>query len=65
MAKRLKHVDFQPLVDKAVSKLTLWNEHQINPAGCLTLVKAVLTSQAVYFLTSLRDPKETIKDIDR
>jgi hypothetical protein len=29
------------------------------------LVKAVLTSQVVYFLTSLRAPKETIKDIDR
>jgi hypothetical protein len=65
MAKRLKHVDFQPLVDKVVSKLTLWNKHQINTAGRLTLVKAVLTSQAVYFLTSLRAPKETIKDIDR
>ena len=63
--KRLKRVDFQPLVDKALSKLNLWNGRQINPAGRLTLVKAVLTSQAVYFLTSLRAPKETLKDIDR
>ena len=58
-------MDFQPLVDKTVSKLTAWNGRQINPAGRSTLVKAVLTSQAVYFLTSLRAPKETIKDIDR
>jgi hypothetical protein len=58
-------VGFQPLVDKVISKLTLWNGHQINPAGRLTLVKAVLTSQAMYFLTSLRALKETLKDIDR
>jgi hypothetical protein len=63
--KCLKQVDFQPLVDKAISKLTLWNGRQINPAGRLTLVKAVLTSQAVYFHASLRAPKETLKDIDR
>jgi len=63
--QRLRRVDFQPLVDKTVSKLTAWNGRQINPAGRSTLVKAVLTSQAVYFLTSLRAPKETIKDIDR
>jgi hypothetical protein len=42
--KCLKRVDFQPLVDKAINKLTLWNGCQINPAGRLTLVKAVLTS---------------------
>jgi hypothetical protein len=29
------------------------------------LVKAVLTSQAVYFRTSLHAPKERLKDIDR
>jgi hypothetical protein len=52
------------LVDKAINNLTLWNGRQINPAGRLTLVKAVLTSQVVYFLTSLRAPKETLKDID-
>ena len=63
--QRLRRVDFQPLVDKTVSKLTAWNGRQINPVGRSTLVKAVLTSQAVYFLTSLRAPKETIKDIDR
>ena len=60
-AKCIRQVDFQPLVDKAISKLPLWNGHQINPAGRLTLVKAVLTSQAVYFVTSLRAPKEMKK----
>jgi hypothetical protein len=49
---RLRRIDFQPLVDKAVSKLTIWNGKNINHVGMSTLVKAVLTSQAVYRLTS-------------
>ncbi|WVZ54435.1 hypothetical protein U9M48_005227 [Paspalum notatum var. saurae] len=62
--KRLKRVDFQPLVDKVAKKLTAWNGRHINPAGRLTLVKSVLTSQAVYFISSLRVPKSTLKEID-
>jgi hypothetical protein len=34
--RRLRRVDFQPPIDKAVSKLTLWNGRNINPAGQLT-----------------------------
>jgi len=56
---RLRRIDFQPLVDKAVSKLTVWNGKNINHAGRSTLVKAVLTSQVVYCLISLRAPKTT------
>jgi hypothetical protein len=61
---QLRRMDFQPLVDKAVAKLTNWNGRHINHAGRLTLVKAVLTSQAVYCLTSLRAPKATLREID-
>jgi exonuclease III len=63
--RRLKRVDFQPLVDKSVNKITLWNGRQINQAGRLTLVKAVLTAQAVYFLTALRAPNGVLNEIDR
>ncbi|WVZ77845.1 hypothetical protein U9M48_025660 [Paspalum notatum var. saurae] len=62
--KRLKQVDFQPLVDKLTKKLTIWNARHLNHAGRLTLVKSVLTSQAVYSITSLRPPKSTLKEID-
>ncbi|WVZ94291.1 LOW QUALITY PROTEIN: hypothetical protein U9M48_040197, partial [Paspalum notatum var. saurae] len=62
--KRLKRVDFQAPVDKVAKKLTAWNGRHINPAGRLTLVKSVLTSQAVYFISSLRVPKSTLKEID-
>jgi hypothetical protein len=61
---RLRRIDFQTLVDKAVSKLTIWNGKNINHVGMSTLVKAVLTSQAVYCLTSLRAPKATPNEID-
>ena len=61
---RLRRIDFQPLVDKAVSKLTVWNGKNINHAGRSTLVEAVLTSRAVYCLTSLRAPKARLKEID-
>jgi hypothetical protein len=62
--RRLKRVDFQPLIDKEVNKLTFWNGRHINHAGRMTLLKSVLTSQTVYFLTSLRAPKATLKEID-
>lgn len=61
---RLRQVDFQPLADKAVSKLTHWNGRNINPAGHMTLVKSVLTSQAVYFRTALKAPKAALGEID-
>ena len=42
--RRLKRVDFQPLIDKAVNKPTFWNGRDINHVGRMTLVKSVLTS---------------------
>ena len=40
------------------------NGRNLNYAGRLTLVKSVLTSDVVYFLTALRAPKATLQDID-
>jgi hypothetical protein len=62
---RLKRVDFQPLVDKASSKLANWMGKFFTTAGRATLVKAVLSSQPVYYLSALNAPAETIEDIDR
>ena len=61
---RLKRVHFQPIIDKAIGKLTAWNARNIAPAGRLTLVKAVLTSQSVYLLTALDAPKAILEEID-
>ena len=41
-----------------------WNGRNLNHAERLALVKSILTSQAVYFLTTLKVPKETLKEID-
>jgi hypothetical protein len=41
---RLKRIDFQPLVDKAASKLSAWNGRNLTQAGRVTLVKSVLSS---------------------
>ena len=48
-------------IDKITAKLCGWNGRNLNHAGRLTLVKSVLTSQAVYFLTALKVPKEALK----
>lgn len=62
--RRLKQADFQPLVDKVAKKLFAWNGRHINPTNRLTLVKSVLTSQVVYYITSLRVSKSVLKEID-
>jgi hypothetical protein len=61
---RLRRVDFQPLVVKTVARFNSWNGRNLNYAGRLTLVKAVLTSHIVYFLTALRAPKAALQDIN-
>lgn len=61
---RLKRIHFQPIIDKAISKLTAWNVKNIAPASHLTLVKAVLTSQSAYIITAINAPKATLEEID-
>ncbi|WVZ90528.1 hypothetical protein U9M48_036821, partial [Paspalum notatum var. saurae] len=59
--KCLRRVDFQPLVDKMANKLTTLEREAIKPRGPL---KLVLTSQAIYSITSLSPPKSTLREID-
>ena len=61
----LRRVDFQHLEDKVVGKVPTWNGDFITTAGRGTLVKAVLTSQAIYHLTPLRVSPETIAFINK
>ena len=63
--RRLRQVDFQPLLDKAAARLTGWRGRNITQAGRVTLTKAVLSSQPVYLLTSLNAPKEVLEDLDK
>jgi hypothetical protein len=63
-SSRLKKSDFQFLIDKISNKLSGWNGKNLSMAGRLTLVKSVITSQAIYLLSALRAPKEILNLID-
>jgi hypothetical protein len=49
--RRQKRIHFQPLEDKVDAKLVQWIGKHVTMAGWSTLVKAVLTSVVVYFIT--------------
>jgi hypothetical protein len=61
----LRWRDFQSLEDKCAGKLPTWNGKFINVAGCTSLVKSVLASQAIYHLTSLPVAPGTLKFINK
>jgi hypothetical protein len=63
--RRLKRVDFQPLVDKAASRLSTWYGRNLTHVGRVCLTKAVLSSQPVYLLTVINPPKEVLLEIDK
>jgi hypothetical protein len=58
-------MDFQPLLDKANSRLANWMGKFFSTAGRKTLVQSVLSSQPVYFLSALNAPAEVIEEIDK
>ena len=53
---QLKKVDFQYLEDKAASKLVTWEGQNITTIGRTTLVRSVITSQAVFSIMPLIVP---------
>ena len=50
---QLKVRDFQFLVDKMAVELVPWDGQSITAIGRAALVKSVLSSQAIYFITPL------------
>lgn len=63
--RRLRKVDLQPLLDKAMNRLSVWNGKNLTQAGRISLTKSVLSSQPVYLLTVLRPTKEVLEGIDK
>jgi hypothetical protein len=63
--RRLKKLDFQPLIDKAAGKLSAWNGRNLTQAGRVCLTKLVLSSEPVYHLTVLKPPLEVIQELDK
>ena len=61
---RLRRVDYQPLIDKVAGRLSSWQGRLLSIAGHNTLVKTVLSSQPIYFLTVLRASDEVFDELD-
>ena len=62
---QLKVRDFQFLVDKAASKLVPWDGQNITAIGRAALVKSVLSSQAIYFITPLVVPPSILDNVNK
>lgn len=62
---QLRSVDFQFLEDKVAGKLVTWDGQNITSIGRTTLVKSVLSSQAVFFITSLTVPAGTLRNVNK
>lgn len=63
--KSLKRIDFQPLINKAATKMYAWNVENMTQAERVCLTKTILTSQPIYLLTVFKPNKEVIDDLDR
>jgi hypothetical protein len=60
---RIRRLDFQNLEDKISGKFSMGNWKNVNIAGRRMFIHAVLTSQAIYHITSLDLPKEVMNNI--
>jgi hypothetical protein len=63
--RRIKGIDVQPLVDKAASKLAPWHGKNIAAAGRCTLIKSVITFQAIFHITPPALPPGTLQALDK
>jgi hypothetical protein len=62
--KRLKRIHFQPLEDKVATKHVPWIGKHVTMAARSTLVKSVLTSIPIYYITMLNVPVKLLLKID-
>jgi hypothetical protein len=63
--RRLRRVDFQPLLDKLGSRLARWKLRLFSHAGRLALLKAVLSALLTYLFSAFAPPAWLVKAVDR
>uniref|UniRef100_J3L0J0 CCHC-type domain-containing protein n=1 Tax=Oryza brachyantha TaxID=4533 RepID=J3L0J0_ORYBR len=63
--KKLRKVDYVPLLDKIGGRVPGWKRKFFTSPGRTTLVKSVLTSLPIYHLTAIQTPKWIIKKVDK
>jgi len=59
-----KHSFWKPVVDRIVGRLSTWNNKFLSFGGRLILLKSVLSSIPVYFLSFFRAPAGIISSIE-
>jgi mannosylglycoprotein endo-beta-mannosidase len=62
---RTKMAHVQGIIDGSRCHLAGWHGRLLNPVGRRELVRSVLTAIPIYLMTSIRMPKQLIKDIDK
>lgn len=55
---------WEPIVDKFKRKLTVWKAKQLSFGGRLTLVKSVLGSLPIYYMSIFKIPSMVIKKLE-
>lgn len=63
--RRLRRIDFQLVIDKVTKKLIGCQGQNLTQPGRNSFTKSVLTSQPVYFLTSIKPTKDLLQDLDK
>ncbi|KAL4357195.1 hypothetical protein AHAS_Ahas09G0162400 [Arachis hypogaea] len=56
---------WKPIIDKVEEKLNLWKAKMINKAGKLVLIKSVLNSMPVYYLSLYKMPRDKFISLRR
>ena len=63
--RKLRKVDFQPLLDRIATRLACWEAKLLSEAGRLVLLNAVLSALSVYWISVHAMPVWVRKAIDR
>ncbi|KAL7188457.1 hypothetical protein ACSBR1_038335 [Camellia fascicularis] len=56
---------WKPIVDRVKGTLASWKRRFLSLAGRLTLIKAVLSSLPVYYLSLFKMPEGVAKELDK
>nr|AAX95130.1 retrotransposon protein, putative, unclassified [Oryza sativa Japonica Group]ABG22397.1 retrotransposon protein, putative, unclassified [Oryza sativa Japonica Group] len=63
--RKLRKIDFLPLIEKIGSRIPGWKGRFFTSAGTKTQVQSILSSMPIHHFTALQVPKWVIKRIDR
>lgn len=63
--KRLRKVDFQPLINSIRSRMASWSSSILSYGGRVTLLKSVLTALPLHYMQAMKLPKGVINHIDK